>query len=201
LNKKIGLFVFWVVFLGLIYLMNRTPEKIRLEFDLALHHSKSENPIGQFYYDTGNGFNEKESKILQYIEDTKGRFYHYSIVFPVQDINRLRFDPLPGAGLVRMKNIIIRKNYPIKIVFEDIEHSLVPMNAIESVRGADNIITIVTNGPDPFFQIVEDPFVISFSDVTAFFRYVSVSIDKMVAGILSLLLLSILLTQLVFSND
>ncbi len=60
----------------------------------------------QLYFDTGKGFNERESVTANVSTGT--RFQTLSFALPAAKIWQLRFDPLATAGTVSIRNVRIR---------------------------------------------------------------------------------------------
>ena len=63
-----------------------------------------------FYYDTGSGFSETEKVCFDYDRRSKSKFHSYRITLPTRSaIRQLRFDPLDGAGVVALRNVVISR--------------------------------------------------------------------------------------------
>ncbi|MBL7205247.1 MAG: DUF2142 domain-containing protein [Desulfobacteraceae bacterium] len=120
-----------------------------IDFDLALHSAQG-IPAGEFYFDTGNGFNEHETVKFHYFQPCDGQFHHYSIGLPtIYTIRRLRFDPLQDQGVITIKNIVVQKQRPIVFNYAARSDTLIPQNAIHSIDISVKGITITTDGKDP----------------------------------------------------
>ncbi len=197
-RSYILVFFFWVLFLGGIYVNNKSQNSVSLEFDVAIYSSSTLQNVGEFYFDTGNGFNEAETVKFNYYQETDGQFYPIKVIFPNQGLKQLRFDPLPAEGQIRLKNIIIKKYYPKKLLLLDKIKTLLPQNSIESVEVIDDQLSIVTNGADPFLIISQNISTFALADYKALINYVG--LDKFVAGVLSLVLLSFLITWFTYER-
>ena len=184
-------FLFWFIFFGLIYLNNKSDNQIKLEFDIAIHSSATEKNIGEFYFNTGNGFNESQSVKFEYHQDANSSFSHHRVVLPINRITQLRFDPLPAQGQITLQNFYLHKFYPKKMDFEDKENSLRPLNSIESIDIVNERITITSNGLDPHLILSNELSTFSLLDWKVFFEHTAV--DRFIAGLMSLILLSYLI--------
>ena len=192
-KKKTALFIFWVVFFSSIYLLNKPQTSIRLDFQVALHNADDDDRTGVFYYDTGKGFNEKQSVKIRYDQDTDGLFYPYSIGFPVSNIQQLRFDPLFGEGGVSLKDLTITKYSPKRIDFSLTQNSIKPLHSIQELIISSDEVKIISNGEDPHIMLSKNPAGFSIADVP--YLVSDTEIDKVIAGILALVLLSFFLTK------
>ncbi len=203
-RKKTALFIFWVVFFSSIYLLNKSHANIRLDFQVALHNADDNDRTGAFYYDTGKGFNEKQLVKIRYYQKTDGLFYPYSVIFPVANIQQLRFDPLIREGSVSFKDLIITKYYPKKIDFSVTRNSIKPLHSIQELIILSDELKISSNGEDPHILLSTNPARLSITDVPDLVSHTEVSdlvshteMDKVIAGILALVLLSFFLTKYV----
>jgi hypothetical protein len=194
-RKKTALFIFWVVFFSSIYLLNKPQANIRLDFQVALHNAGDNDRTGAFYYDTGKGFNEKQSVKVSYYQETDGTFYPYSVGFPVANIQQLRFDPLFGEGSVSLKDLTITKYNSKRIDFSLTRDSIKPLHSIQELIILSDELKIVSNGEDPHIMLSKNPAGFSIADVPYLVSYTEM--DKVMAGILALVLLSFFLTKYV----
>ncbi len=193
--KKILLFLFWIGFLSAIYFYNIDRKTIRIDFDAAIFESDYTDEMGQFYFDTGKGFNEKQVVAFKYHNLQVGQFGHYSIKLPVIGVKRLRFDPLKAKGRLTIKNLIVRKYYPFKISLAVSPEQVVPLHSIDFVRTSNSDINILSNGEDPYLMVFQGIPYRSRSFINGFLQ--EIAWDKLFAGILGLVLLSGLLTYYV----
>ena len=192
-KKKTALFIFWVVFFSSIYLLNKPQTSIRLDFQAALHNADDDDRTGVFYYDTGKGFNEKQSVKIRYYQETDGLFYPYSVGIPVANIQQLRFDPLFGEGGVSLKDLTVTKYYPKKIDFSFTRNSIKPLHSIQELIISRDEVKIISNGEDPHIMLSKNPAGLSIADVPDLVSHTEM--DKVIAGILALVLLSFFLTK------
>ena len=181
-----------------IYESNKDPVKARIEFDIALHRVEGNLSQGAFYFDTGRGFNEREILKFNYYQSVDGQFAHYSLRLPSQAIERLRFDPLPAAGVVTIKNIILTRYFPKKMVFSDQNNDVVPLHAIQKIEKNGPECLIVANSDDPYLVFTNGNTEVSIFDIDDIMNYMG--IDKFLSGIAAWLLLSTLITSFCVSD-
>ena len=190
-RKKIFYFLFWVVFLLGIFVNSKECRNVKISFDASVGFSKSNNRVGQLYFDTGSGFNEKESVKFHYFNGNPDQFYHYSIVLPVCEFNRLRFDPLQDSGNITIMNLLIGRGHITEMETSKDNIKLIPINAIESIRYDDNGIEIRSNGEDPYLAISINNSFFSISNILSIIN--QMEIDKLIAGFLFLISFSLLI--------
>jgi len=185
-------FLFWLFFLLLVYIYNKEPVKVRIDFDIALLKVSGNVNSGAFYVDTGNGFNENETIKFNYYQRVDGTFAPYSFVLASKDIKKLRFDPLPGPGLVSIKNIVITRYEPRHLIFGKETNDVRPLHAIEKIEKNGPELTITANGEDPYILFNNASSSFTLESVEAIVK--NVGVDKLIAGIAAWVLLSALLT-------
>lgn len=189
----IVLFLFWAIFLVTVVVLNKSSNRLRIEFSLAVISSESDQNIGQFYIDTGRGFNELQSVRLSYYSNAKKAFNRYSVFLPTTGLKfkQLRFDPLPGSGEVILRDITLHCGYPETLEIAEVAQLVKPLHAIRSISRKNNALQIISIGPDPHFLLLSSPPV---GPIIRLFKQVAHSqLDKIISGFLSLLLLSGLL--------
>ncbi len=104
----------------------------------------------QFFYDTGRGFNEKESdrKVIYRAGVPVTLYFELSGV----KIRALRFDPSRSQATIRIQEIILKYHgeEPFRVPLD----SLIPVKDIRSLRFDGNILTVETaeGQEDPILQ-------------------------------------------------
>ena len=205
-TKKTLSFVFWFAFLLTVYLYNKDPKGIRLDFEIALHEVGDFPKSGEFYFDTGNGFKAGQFVKFDYHTPANGTFSRYSLILPTNSIERLRFDPLPAAGKLTIKNVIITKYSPVILDFSIKEQDVIPLHSIGKIETRGQALTITADGNDPYLVISRE--IISFSvfDIgnltqNIWFDIGLMGFDKFLTGITALILLSVLITNFICSDQ
>lgn len=196
MTKQLGfylLFAFWAVFLLMIVQLNRTPENFEIEFEIDVIDSSSvKQPKGELYYDTGRGFNENQTIKFFYRMNDTGKPQRYKLPLPVRNIVKLRFDPLPDKGTIAINSLSFLGECPVCLDIAKLKNDLKPIHSIESIRLENNTLTIASNGPDPHLLLLDSP---SLGTVFCFFyRIMDLPADKLISGLLALILMSAILT-------
>jgi hypothetical protein len=97
------LWVFALISLvSIVYTFTR-PIRLHLTLDMAASGPSS----AQLFYDTGNGFTERDSDAAKVTSESLTSFQSFSFNLPKKTIFRLRLDPLTNAGRVIIKNVEI----------------------------------------------------------------------------------------------
>ena len=124
----------------------------QLEFDLSLNSkTRTEKEAWTLFYDTGKGFNNVELYKVRYPEKIRpGKFQHYVVRLPTtKTIDRLRFDPLEGSGVVLLKNLKAHRFHTETIPLASMGDEIIAVNAIEKIVPIENGIRITANNWDP----------------------------------------------------
>jgi len=120
---------------------------LSLEFDLTVDHPSP----AQLFWDTGAGFNEKQSTFRNY--EPNGQLQRLLFPLPAEPIRALRFDPLTAEG-----RLVVHR---IRVVDQDGRTRLiVPFTALHAARqiaaiekGTDNLmIRTVPGANDPILE-------------------------------------------------
>ena len=122
------------------------PENLELRIEMK----SSVTGTAKVYYDIGHGLNEKDSKTYDIVKREIFQTLKFSL--PTKPIQRLRFDPLTGAGSFSIRRIALFDNLnrliqPIK--FE----ALYPSKQIRYFKIEDKILMAKTE-PDAFDPIL-----------------------------------------------
>ena len=188
-----------------VYLYNKEPKGIRLDFEIALHEVGESPKRGEFYYDTGSGFKGTQFVTVDYHTPADGTFSRYSLILPASSIERLRFDPLVSAGKLTIKNVVVTKFTPVFLDFSSNGKDVIPLHSIEKLEKNGRELTITTNGEDPYLLLAKNITPSFISNI----GYVIPSVwrdirdkglDRVAAGIVSLFLLSGLITYFTCSG-
>lgn len=118
------LWVFAVVSLVSIVYTYTRPLRLHLTLEMAA----SVPSLAQLFYDTGNGFNEKDSRTAKITSGSLSSFETLSFDLPKKTVFRLRFDPLTNAGRVILKSVEIDNRGSVIQVFA--VSQIVPFNQI-----------------------------------------------------------------------
>lgn len=198
MGKKTLFFIFWAGFLLGIYLYNKPQTETFLKFEINVHSSDVDNPSGVFYYNTGEGFNEKQKWIVSYDKAWYNDFRRYSLKLPANKIYQLRFDPLPSGGEVSIRNLVVDKYYPKPQEFINVKTMFASAHAIDSINSIENGIRINCGTTDPYLVLIDDIREFSVFDYQLIHEYIG--IDKILAGVLALVLLSYLISSFSFTG-
>jgi hypothetical protein len=204
-SKKLLLFFFWLTFLLIVFLYNKDPKGTRLDFEIALHEVDDSPKRGEFYFDTGDGFKANQYIQFNYHTSANGIFSRYTLILQTNRIDRLRYDPLPAAGKVTIKNVIVTKYSSNFLEFSKNEKDIIPLQSIERIEKKGRALTITSNGNDPYLIIAKNVTPFSVSDIGNLIRNIwmdtrFIEIDKFLAGIMALVLLSGLITYFIHSD-
>lgn len=115
-----------------------------LDIEVAVNHADT----SQLYWDTGKGFNEKESRRIEFDANTKSQTLHFPL--PDRKLVALRFDPLLATGRIEVHSIhLIDTGRGVRIAL--------PMNTLEPVQsiaqitceGDKLLVETTSNANDP----------------------------------------------------
>lgn len=74
-------------------------------------------PIAQLFFDIGSGFRQEDSASKSFPAD--GKYHQLVFRIPNQPLQALRFDPLNGEGIFRMRNpSMVNRNWEVRVSFE-----------------------------------------------------------------------------------
>jgi len=111
----------------------------------------------QIFYDTGSGFNERES-----VRNTVKN--HGQFIIPSSKISRLRIDPGSKPGLVVIDKISIASgNSIIHFSGDELRQNFAPVHHISSFEIIEDKLNIVSMGNDPHFIYTGEYFPHSFN--------------------------------------
>lgn len=131
---------------------NKMGKDVILSLDMAI---KSDLKVAdsQLFYNTGNGYNEKESFRQPILCDDEYHPLKYRAI--LKNGYNLRFDPLNGRGSIRIKNLEFSLFYG-KATIHINENDITQGNQIASIvieeSGALSVQT-TTNATDPYLFI------------------------------------------------
>lgn len=130
--------------------------KTRIDFEIALHQVHGEAK-GEFFIDTGEGFNEFETIKFFYNQKVDGRFKQYSMYLPCRKIIRaLRFDPLPKWGVLSIKNVVVQKDNNPSLLFDPLQNPPLPLNGILLADASEHGVTITMDQDDPYMLLLDN---------------------------------------------
>jgi glucan phosphoethanolaminetransferase (alkaline phosphatase superfamily) len=109
----------WTVLFGVILIVQRfSSPVVSLQIAVREITPRTNDPMGCFFYDTGNGFNPDETTCFDYDQSPVTQFQTYRISLPTpKTIKRLRFDPLAQPGVVAFRALSFEKYGTVKIAF------------------------------------------------------------------------------------
>jgi len=138
--------IFILGFLLAIFLFVDIEKTVNIELSIK----NNSGDVGHFYFDTGNGFNERE-KIIIYYEKK-----NIKLAINKKHINSLRYDPL-----VTSKDDSIFIKY-IKINNKKILNSRLASKSMHSITKINRVgkysLEILLSGEDPYLILLEDIF-------------------------------------------
>lgn len=112
--KYTGVIVVLALFLSgtLAYLLRLNS----MPYFLVITYKSSAESVTQLFYDTGNGYNAKES--IAYQVSPSKSFEKLNFSLPRKRIHNLRIDPLMHEGLFQIKKIVIKGRHKIQNDYE-----------------------------------------------------------------------------------
>jgi hypothetical protein len=144
------------------------------ELFLKVSIKTSIDSTAQMFYNTGNGFNEKDSHRVKV--NGNSRFDNLEFPLPIEkgNIKKIRFDPLRAEGKVVIKHILLVDRYDRLIQDVDLE-SVKARNQIQSLEIINGSLAVQTmeKAKDPilqfkisypFFQRITDTMVLYLGD-------------------------------------
>lgn len=141
---------------GLIAILRKTPLKIAFDVSV-LKCDGNAGCYGQFYYDAGAGFSERQSVKVQYAAKN-GQYAHYEVVLPtLARLSSLRFDPLPAGGTVLIRNMRVKKYVLEKLRMRG--GKLTPLHSIKSIKdisGSNGGVLVEMGQDDPQLLVSSD---------------------------------------------
>ncbi len=200
-QKTLFLFFIFSIFFLSICIFYKPIRSLEVCLDITIHLSKINRPSAEFYYDTGNGFNETEMVKLIYPFNYKGKRKRYCVRIPTdKHIKKLRFDPLPGEGKITIENVLINRYTTRNIEYNSTQKStFIPLNAIKQINALSKGVEIITNGDDPYLVLAKDikmEYLEFFKELVSF----PINLEKLFSGVLTLILLSFLCTLFFLEN-
>ena len=152
LKRWIAIFALFLIWAGLLTIVihDNKPQLLAkyksltseppmiISFDILLHNVPAGIQRGNFYYDTGRGFNPGE--VVSFTYDQKINVSkHYVIKIPTaQRILRLRFDPLDGSGKISIRDLSITKYKEQNVQLDAKELDLAKNSSISEVSVNDS---------------------------------------------------------------
>ena len=112
--KYIGVIAVLALFLSgtLAYLLRLNS----MPYFLVITYKSSVESATQLFYDTGNGYNAKES--ITYQVSPSKSFEKLNFSLPRKRIQNLRIDPLINEGLFQIKKVVIKGRHKIQDDYE-----------------------------------------------------------------------------------
>jgi hypothetical protein len=95
--------------------------------------------MAQLFYDTGEGFSERESVTSNVVGDFQ--FHTHDFALPCKTIKNLRFDPLTTSGIVSINSIAVVNGFGKSLASIDL-HALRPANQIRAFDLKDNTLNV-----------------------------------------------------------
>ena len=121
----------------------------RPDLHITLDISSSTSSQAQLFYDTGAGFNERESQTATVYSSAAGQFQSIAFPIPKTRILNLRFDPTTTAATVTLKDVFISgpAGFSCRIPPSDLK----PFNQIRSrlQNGAQVTFSTISEASDP----------------------------------------------------
>ncbi len=148
-----ALALFSVLIAGLMGYKNYSENK---KYYFAIEMSASNSVIAQIFFDTGRGYNENESVILNVLP---GVSHKYFFRLPKVTVKSIRFDPANAASVINIQRAGIEtasgkrlKSFPVE--------SFIAKNQIARMGIIKNTLTIYTaeNAKDPITEIQNSSF-------------------------------------------
>jgi hypothetical protein len=108
-------------------------------FSMQISMSSSVSDMAQLFYDTGEGFSERESVTSNVVGDFQ--FHTHDFALPCKTIKNLRFDPLTTSGIVSINSIAVVNGFGKSLASIDL-HALRPANQIRAFDLKDNTLNV-----------------------------------------------------------
>jgi len=146
-NKKLIISGIFFIILLIISSYKRFYSPVDLIIELK---SNSLPQIYEVYYNSGNNFNERDSKKVHIKQINKISTVHFKL--PMKEIKQIRFDPGNKPDTIKIKSISLH-GWSKKHFWNasGLLHIITPLNNIEKISYKNNMVHITTNGNDPYF--------------------------------------------------
>lgn len=107
--------------------------------------------IGQIFFDSGKGYNEKESHSYRIL--TGSAFIQYVIPIPETRIRAIRFDPINAEGSFEIRKITISThNGEWSVAAEELAKRIIPSHQIK-ILGTTPLFSGYATGQDPILYV------------------------------------------------
>jgi len=107
--------------------------------------------IGQIFFDSGDGYNERESHSYRILNGPA--FIQYVIPIPETRIRAIRFDPINAEGLFEIRKITISThNREWSVAAEELARRIIPSHQIKIV-GTNPHFSGFATGQDPILHV------------------------------------------------
>ena len=110
----------------------------------------SDRDSPQIFFDTGNGYNEKES--VHVLKKHEEHFLFFSFNLPGKKIYKIRIDPGIKKGNYFIKKICFVGRQSRCFSSVDFIHHFQPLHDISFFNIKNNVLSIEASGNDPFFE-------------------------------------------------
>jgi len=156
-------------------------KKFYYPVDLIIELKSNSSPqIYEVYYNSGNNFNERDSKRIHVNQINK--LFTLRFKLPMKQIQQIRFDPGNKPDTISIESISLygwSKKHSWDVA--ELLKLITPLNNIEEISYKNNMVHITTNGNDPYFLF------------TGEFNSILKSVNKKI-GIIYLYLISFILS-------
>ena len=155
-NKYIYVLLVILVFVTYLFIIEKKSHLINYKYtqEIIIETKTTQNGIFKIYYNTGKGFNDKES--FTFLMQVNNDFKKISLKLPDIPILSIRIDPIDFP--LGKKNSIWIKSIHLKTIDDiyewspkDIIRDFKPNKHIISFEVEDNVLKVNTDGNDPFF--------------------------------------------------
>ncbi len=191
MNTFIKLFVFFIfLFVSLFFTILQINKTSYQPTSITIDIASGQKDMYQVFYDTGFGYNEKESLIFK----TSG-YVNQKAVFVIQGakFKRFRIDPGCKKGVIKIKQICVENTISRKCwLNHDLLSEFKFINCINNQHLEDGSLVIESTGIDPYFECRDNlKGEINFN----------LNLSKALAYIFALLLINILVSAILFYSD
>lgn len=149
------IFIFCLVLFFWVWHVFFFGDRTRIDFDIAIPQAQG-IAKGEFFFDTGGGFNAFEAVSFTYQQHLGKHFRHYYFNLPTpKTVKAIRFDPLVGPGQVIIRNVTVTrgKRGPIHPDFQ--KSPPVALHAIASIAATKDSLIVTMDGEDPYFLLID----------------------------------------------
>ena len=117
--------------------------------ELVVEMQTSEGSQAQVFFDTGAGYNERESATCPILADAT--LHQLRFPLPLKPVRSLRFDPLAIGGTIQIRRVIIQSPDSHRRLAELDPAKIAPLNQIASItRRADRVEAVtIESARDP----------------------------------------------------